>query len=265
MYIPDSPDSISDEPPYEIAPSIWCGSYLSLSNHFLHTRNIKIIVNCSPTIEFLSELETSDVSLSSDIVLLSLDPSFSLENYNSNIQLQLSKQISKFNRVLQNYINHFYTLNPKLHSIIHHLFNNQPLQFESPILSGGCLQNLLFQINRLIKLLKNINTLVEVLIISKEGSGLLTTALCISYLMDSYNFNFAASLKHLQMRDPRIAPLNGNYYDDLIILESLKKFYNENIMIKESSQDLLTTNSKLKRRNDDEEMDNVVIEGKRKR
>lgn len=265
MYIPDSPASISEEPPYEIAPSVWCGSYLSLSNHFLHTRNIKILVNCSPTLEFLSELETSDVSLSSDMVLLSLDPSFTLENYDQNTQFHLRKEISKFNRTLQNYINHFYTLNPKLQSIIHQLYNNQPLSFDSPILSGSNLQNLLFQINRLIKLLKNINTQVEVLIVSREGSNLLTTALSISYLMDSYNFNFVASLKHLQMRDSKVVPLNCNYYDDLIILESLKKFYNENLLIKESSQDLLTANPKLKRRNDDEEMSNVVAEGKRKR
>lgn len=252
MYIPDSPDSISEEPPYEIAPSVWCGSFLCLSSHFIHSRNIKIIVNCSPTLEFFSELELT--SLSSDIVVLSLDPSFTIGNYNVNIQHHLNKEISKFNRILQNYINHFYLLNPSATNVIHKLFNNQPLQFQSPILSGGFLQNLLFQINRFIKLLKNINNSVEVLIVSKEGYNLLSTAISVSYLMDSYNFNLGASIKHLQLRNPKIMPLNSNFYDDLIIIESLKKFYKENREIKDNSASgVLTANYKLKRRNDDYE------------
>ncbi|KAL7663330.1 Uncharacterized protein ABC855_g4059 [[Candida] zeylanoides] len=260
MYVPDSPDSISDDPPYEIAPSVWSGSYACLSDHFLHTRNIKVIVNCSQTFEFFTELESSGLAISSDMVVLSLDPSFSLDAFEPSVQTHLSKQIVRFNRVLQNYLQHFYVANPK--QVIHQSYNNQPLAISSPVLTGGLLQNSLFQINRLIKLIKNVNTSVEVLVVSRDGCNSLTTATCVSYLMDSYNLDLRASFKQLQLRNPKVPPFNVNYYEDLIIVESLRKFYTENATIKQASQGVLTSHSALKRHNDEEMVGEV--EGKRR-
>ena len=262
-YIPDSPQSIYDEPPFEVAPSVWAGAYSCLNNHFLHSRNIKIIVNCSPTFQFIRELEASELQVSLDMLILLFDPLFLTDNLTAEEQSLLSKSVAKYNRVLQNYIAHFYVLSST--PVIHKLANGHDLAIPSPILSGN-LKNLLFAINRLIKLLRNINNSVEILILSREDNGNgLQTAVSLLYLMDSYGLTFETSFNHLQMRNPKIAQLNSSYYEDLLIIENLRKFYIENNEIK-SSNVVLTTNHQLKRRNsmgdEDEWMEN---RGKRSR
>ncbi|CAK7909412.1 hypothetical protein CAAN1_24S01398 [[Candida] anglica] len=276
-YTPDSPDSIyhqeDNATACEIAPSVWVGSYSNcLGDQFLRTKNVKIIINCSPSYAFFHELEYSDVSIPSDLVVLSLDPSFNMDSHSSVEQTFLMKTVAKFNRVLQNYITHFYVNNQTPgYDVIHKSINNTMLQVASPILAGN-LQASLFQANRIIKLLRNINSSVEVLIVSREPFGnRLTTALGVSYLMDSYGFDLPTSLRHIQLRDPKFSPLNINYYEDLLIAENLKKFHTENLAIKQNSGGVLTSNFKLKRRqpedlgDEEDAMEIEMISNKKRR
>ncbi|CUM52845.1 unnamed protein product [Debaryomyces fabryi] len=234
----------------EISPSVWLGSYSVLSQQpFLDAKNIKVIINCSPTCKFLKELSASGMSMSSDLVILLLDPPFDSGKVTDDEMPLLNDYMSRFNRILQNYISFFYNLNPEVNNLIHKFPQNKPLNISSPILTGN-LKEQFFNINRLLKLLKNMNNSIGTLIVSPDGNSQLSTGVAMSYLMDNYNFNFDASYTNLKITRPLIIPLNYQYYDDLLIIENLKKFYQENTSIKQTNNVLLTTNCNLKRKND---------------
>lgn len=246
----DNDMNIDEEAASEISPSVWLGSYSLLSQQqFLDAKNIKVIINCSATCTFLKELGASGMNMSSDLVILLLDPSFDAGRVTSDEMPLLDDYMSRFNRILQNYINFFYNLNPQANNLIHKFPQNKPLSISSPILTGN-LKEQFFNINRLLKLLKNVNDSIGTLIVSPDGNSKLSTALTMSYLMDNYNFNFDASYTNLKITRPLIVPFNYQYYNDLLIIENLKKFYLENSSIKQTNNVLLTTNCNLKRKNE---------------
>lgn len=246
----DNDMNIDEEAASEISPSVWLGSYSLLSQQqFLDAKNIKVIINCSPTCTFLKELGASGMNISSDLVILLLDPSFDAGRVTSDEMPLLDDYMSRFNRILQNYINFFYNLNPQANNLIHKFPQNKPLSISSPILTGN-LKEQFFNINRLLKLLKNVNDSIGTLIVSPDGNSKLSTALTMSYLMDNYNFNFDASYTNLKITRPLLVPFNYQYYNDLLIIENLKKFYLENSSIKQTNNVLLTANCNLKRKNE---------------
>lgn len=246
----DNDMNIDEEAASEISPSVWLGSYSLLSQQqFLDAKNIKVIINCSATCTFLKELGASGMNMSSDLVILLLDPSFDAGRVTSDEMPLLDDYMSRFNRILQNYINFFYNLNPQANNLIHKFPQNKPLSISSPILTGN-LKEQFFNINRLLKLLKNVNDSIGTLIVSPDGNSKLSTGLTMSYLMDNYNFNFDASYTNLKITRPLIVPFNYQYYNDLLIIENLKKFYLENSSIKQTNNVLLTANCNLKRKNE---------------
>ena len=246
----DNDMNIDGEAASEISPSVWLGSYSLLSQQqFLDAKNIKVIINCSATCTFLKELGASGMNMSSDLVILLLDPSFDAGRVTSDEMPLLDDYMSRFNRNLQNYINFFYNLNTPANNLIHKFPQNKPLSISSPILTGN-LKEQFFNINRLLKLLKNVNDSIGTLIVSPDGNSKLSTGLTMSYLMDNYNFNFDASYTNLKITRPLIVPFNYQYYNDLLIIENLKKFYLENSSIKQTNNVLLTANCNLKRKNE---------------
>lgn len=246
----------------EISPLVWLGSYTVLSQQqFLDAKNIKVIINCSPTSTFLKELNASGMNMSSDLVILLLDPSFDTGRVKDDEMPLLDEYVNRFNRILQNYINFFYNLNPEVNNLVHKSPQNKPLSIGSPILTGN-LKEQFFNINRLVKLLRNVNNSIGTLIVSPNGNAQLSTGLAMSYLMDNYNFNFDASYTNIKITRPLVAPLNYQYYEDLLIIENLKKFYHENTSIKQTNNVLLTTNCNLKRKN---EYDFIWVGGEAKR
>lgn len=258
----DNDMNIDEEAASEISPSVWLGSYSLLSQQqFLDAKNIKVIINCSATCTFLKELGASGMNMSSDLVILLLDPSFDASRVTSDEMPLLDDYMSRFNRILQNYINFFYNLNPQANNLIHKFPQNKPLSISSPILTGN-LKEQFFNINRLLKLLKNVNDSIGTLIVSPDGNSKLSTALTMSYLMDNYNFNFDASYTNLKITRPLIVPFNYQYYNDLLIIENLKKFYLENSSIKQTNNVLLTTNCNLKRKN---EYDYICVGGAKRK
>ncbi|KAK6463823.1 hypothetical protein DFJ63DRAFT_335336 [Scheffersomyces coipomensis] len=248
--------------PQEISPSIWLGSYQSLTNsEFLTSKNIKIIINCGTSLQFLKLLhQRNDIVVSSDVIILSLDPSFDINHLNQDDSELVHDFIKQFKKILQNYLHYFYYNNSDINNLIHKLPNgdnaaaNNQLQLNNPILTGN-LKNQFFNIIRFINLIKLINSKVEILIVSEFGSSKLSTGLLIAYLMDCYNFNFQACFKFITLKtgQSNLHNFNFNYYDDLLIFENLKKFQLENNQIKAMKPDLLTKNYKLKRRCRDEE------------
>lgn len=246
----------------EIAPSVWLGPHECLSSGFMNTHDdVKIVINCGDTCTFLGVLDS--VPLSSDVMVLSLDPGFLDERANtSDRAAQLTQFVTQFNRILQNYLTHFYTNNPESVNLIHDLPQNNQLALSSPILAGN-LQAHFFNLTRLIKLFKTINPLCQILVVSETGNMSISTALCIAYLMDTYNYNIESAFRFLTNARPSVRPLNYNFYDDLLMIESLKKFAAENRTLKEKKPGLLMANCKLKRRQD--EVDYVSVSGKRKR
>lgn len=135
--------------------------------------------------------------------------------------------------------------------------NNAELRFESPTINGNPLR-LFFNINRLLKLITNINDSAGILILSHKfdsdhPSNSLLHALALLFLMDKYSFNLEASIKHLQ---PLVTPENCTmmpqlfsckHYDDVLLVDSLKKFHVENQIIKRNESLILTEHSRLKR------------------
>lgn len=138
----------------EICPGIWLGPYTSLLTtpqvtnlryapppqsqlagggyNFISNNNIKIIVNCGSTLEFLDLIENSPhISISSDVLVLSLDPSF-----DASMSPQGNELIQRFTRdyskILQNYMNSFYFNNPNANNLIHNLPSNHNLSIDSP-------------------------------------------------------------------------------------------------------------------------------------
>lgn len=245
----------------EICPGIWLGPYTSLLTtpqvtnlryapppqsqlagggyNFISNNNIKIIVNCGSTLEFLDLIENSPhISISSDVLVLSLDPSF-----DASMSPQGNELIQRFTRdyskILQNYMNSFYFNNPNANNLIHNLPSNHNLSIDSPILNGSNLKLQFFKLIRLISLFKLINYDLQCLFVSEDGNGSLSTGLTIAYLMDCYRYNFQNSFKLIHERRSTIRQLQLNFYDDLLIIENLKKFYWENIELKGKNPNLL--------------------------
>lgn len=233
----------------EISPGIWLGPYETLGQQqFMDANNIKMIINCSTTRPFLGALNASGMNMSSDLIVLVLDPAFDADDGQGDGRV-LNEYVNRFTRVLQNYVSFFYDSNPHVHNLIHQFPQNRPLCLTSPILTGNLKQQF-FNVNRLLKLMKNLNDSIGTLIVSPDGNTPLSTGLAMSYLMDNYNFNFDASYTNLRITRPLVVPFNYQYYDDLLIVENLKKFYQENTQIKQNGAGLMTTNCKLKRKND---------------
>lgn len=262
------PRAASNQPPFgfcpdtaqEFAPGVWLGPYASLHNQFLAANNVKIIINCGSTTSLLSYLNSC--SILSDIIIVSLDPS-----YRDGSPL-VHQFVRSFNKVLQNYLTSFYRRDT---NVIHELpAALSLLNISSPILTGN-LKLQFFNLVRLIKLMSSINPLIQTLIVSETGNTSLSTALAIAYLMDTYNYNVAASLNVLRTKRPSVHDLNYNFYDDLLIVENLKKFHAENNTIKMRNPGVLTTNCKLKRRSgDDDDIeldldDGITVGDKRRR
>lgn len=251
-----------DDTATEISPSVWLGSYGTLSQQqFVDANNIKVIINCRETCGFLEALNASGMNVSSDMIVLLLDPSFDAATVAGDEREMLAEYESRFGRVLLNYINFFYDSNPHANNLVHQLPQNGSLCLSSPILRGNLKQQL-FNINRLLRLMRNVNDTIGTLIVSHDGNSLLSTAVAMSYLMDNYNFNFDASYTNLRIARPLVLPLNFQYYDDLLIVENLKRFYQENSLIKQHSAALLTANCNLKRKN---EFDFIWVGGDAKR
>lgn len=246
----------------QLAPGVFLGSYGTLLNRdFLDLSNVKVIVNCGSTKLFLHYIDTQQPVLSSDIIVLNLDP------YTLNTDEAFKEFHARFNRILQNYLAFFYNYNEDVKYYINSNFEDAKLTFESPTMNGMPLK-LLFNINRLLKLIKNVNTSAGVVFISEFygqqnlANGLLY-ALAILYLMDSYSYNFESSYKYLLsilpctssdasgvmgFRAPSPQDLfHFSHYDDVLLIDSLKKFYTENCKIKQNELGVMTKNRKLKR------------------
>lgn len=208
--------------------------------------NSKIIINCGPTHKFLRNIES--LPISSDVILLSLDLYFDINKLTDDEKFLLDQFNVSFNKVLQNFVNHFYNYNENRSYQINKMPNNVNLSFNQPLLTGNLKDNL-FKIIRLIKLVKAINPSIDVLILGENDENV-SKSLLIAYLMDTYNYNLTASINYLsQLMD---VGFNINYYNDLLILESLKKFYQENNEIKGT----ILYRNKNGKRSRDEDYDN---------
>ncbi|CCE80299.1 Piso0_003412 [Millerozyma farinosa CBS 7064] len=231
-----------------IAPNVWLGSYSVMWNwQFFDANNIKVLINCANTYEFMGAMQRSGIPIGSDTIVLSLDPWFNEDGLSESERQTMGEYYAQFNRTLQNYLSFFYHYNPNVGTLIHQLPQGAKLSINSPILAGNLKENL-FNVNRMLKLLRVINPSIGVAILSPDGNSALSTAVAMSFYMDTYNFNFDASFRNLKSIRPSIHTLNYQFYDDLIIMESLKKFYQENIEIKQENDSLLTTNCKSKRK-----------------
>lgn len=236
----------------EFAPGMWLGTYQLFELAAMARHNFKLVINCSPTYKFLAHLENSNMAISSDVIMVSLDPGFSTDKFSPDELERLMEYVARLNRVLQNYIGHFYGLHSRAHSLIHPMPNGRPFTMLLPVLSGG-LKPHLFSLNRLIKLLRHVDDTIEVAIVLSEKGSLVATGLAMSYLMDHYGLNFTASYNHLVAKTDLVTPLNPSFYDDLLVIEAVRQFNTENCAIKHGSS-VLTTHCKLKRKNDDDEL-----------
>lgn len=234
----------------EIAPQVWLGSFAALREQsFLEQHGIKVIINCTPTYCFLNELNRSNINISTDMIMLLLDLSFDTNKFSPDELWLLDGYIERFGRILQNYLHFFYHENPMAPNLIHSFPQGKSFSLSSPVLTGN-LKMQLFNINRLLKLLRNVNDTIGVIVVSADGDAPLSSAVAISYLMDSYNINLAGSICNLMACRPLIKEFNPQFYEELYIIENLKMFYHENLTIKQLSHALLTSNRKLKRKND---------------
>ncbi|KAG5421145.1 hypothetical protein I9W82_000235 [Candida metapsilosis] len=264
----------------EICPGIWLGPYTSLLTtpqvtnlhyapppqshstggyNFISNNNIKIIVNCGTTLKFLDLIENSPhISISSDVLVLSLDPSFDAMASPSQGHELIQQFTRDYSKILHNYMNSFYFNNPNANNLIHNLPSNQNLSIDSPILNGSNLKLQFFKLIRLISLFKLINYDLQCLFVSEDGNGSLSTGLTIAYLMDCYRYNYENSFKLIHDRRPTIHTLQLNFYDDLLIIENLKKFYYENIELKGRNPNLLMNGFKRSSGNGGNNEDGVV-------
>lgn len=243
----------------QLAPEVFVAGYdILLDRKFLDSANIKVIVNCGLTDQFLQFLDLQQPTISTDVIVLNLDPNISQQ------EPAFKEFHLRFNRILQNYLAFFYSYNENVNYFINSNYQNASLSFESPTMNGMPIIKLLFNINRLLKLIKNVNTSVGVLFVSKYyghehySNGVLY-ALAILYLMDHYNYNFESCYRYISSSLPQKeengpkTPNNGpqlfnfNHYEDVLLIDSLKKFYGENRKIKEEEAGVMTKNVKLKR------------------
>lgn len=235
----------------ELTPGVFVGSYSSLlDQEFLDRTNIKVIVNCGSSLRFIEFLDLQLPIISSDVVVLNLDLSLPTN-------LAIFNEIhERFNKVLQHYLSFFYQHNTNIHYFINSNLNNAELKFRSPTINGNPLK-LLFNINRLLKLMTNINRSAGVIFLSynfdhQSPSNSLLYTLSLLFLMDKYNLNLEASSKYLKslvipLGDIEIRLFNCKHYDDVLLVDSLKKFYTENQKIKRNESGILTENFNLKR------------------
>lgn len=236
----------------ELTPGVFVGSYSSLlDQEFFDRANIKVIVNCGSSMKFLEFLDLQMPIISSDVVVLNLDLSLPTG-------LAIFNEIhERFNKVLQHYLSFFYQHNTNIHYFINSNLNNAELKFSSPTINGNPLK-LLFNINRLLKLMTNINRSAGVIFLSynfdhQSPSNSLLYTLALLFLMDKYNLNLEASIKYLkslvipqsEISETRL--FNNKHYDDVLLVDSLKKFFSENQNIKRNESGILTENYNLKR------------------
>lgn len=241
-----------------LAPGVVIAGYSAMLRPEL-MNDAKVVVNCGSTMRFLNFLDEARPVVSSDVIVLNLDPN------TSSTDAPYKEFHSRFNRILQNYLAFFYSYNKDVQFFINSNYENNKLSLESPTMNGVPLR-LLFNINRLLKLIKNVNGQAGFVFVSdnfglQHHSNALLYALSILYLMDNYNYNFEASYKFLQSLIPpspimsssgsyfQTSPelLNRNHYDDILLIDSLKKFYVENCKIKQAECGVMTKNFKLKR------------------
>lgn len=232
-----------------ICPSIYY-SEAELNNEVLGNYNFKILINCLPTIEFLKSVRDNELIISSDIIIVSIDLNFNYNELNSEDRMMIDEFHSRYNKILQNFINYFVIYNKNFRQLINKLPNNLSFDFKSPILTGN-LRNNLFKIIRLINLIKIMNDSIDILITGSSQENI-SKSLMIGYLMDNYNYNLNNCVNYLQMKIN--LNFNMNFYNDLLILESLKKFYIENNDIKLGSE-ILYYNKTRKRGVEEEDGD----------
>ncbi|CAX45204.1 conserved hypothetical protein [Candida dubliniensis CD36] len=205
--------------PQQICPRVWLGPYNALLNktdnygaNFLVEHNIKIIINCGTTLPFLDLIENNrDVTISSDVLILSLDPYFQSHD---ELAVNFTR---KYCRILTNYLNYFYKSNPNAAKLIHQLPNSTDrIQISSPILCGTNLMLQLFSLIRFIDLFKSIDQEMEVMIISQDGNDNLSTGLMIAYMMDTYRYNLLNSFNMIKSRRPSIYDWSNAEYDAIL-------------------------------------------------
>ncbi|KAM9939688.1 hypothetical protein OXX80_000831 [Metschnikowia pulcherrima] len=239
-----------------LAPGVVLSGYNTMLN-LGAMKDVKVVVNCGSTSGFLKFIDEYEPVISSDVIVLNLDP------YTSSTDASYNDFHVRFNRVLQNYLAFFYSYNKDVNFFIHSNYENSRLAFHSPTMNGIPLRSL-FNVNRLLKLIKNVNGSAGFMFVSENfgsshHSNALLYALAISYLMDNYNYNFDASYKFLQslIQPSRMVPnthffappelFNANHYDDILLIDSLKKFHAENSKIKSAESGVMTKNYRLKR------------------
>lgn len=242
-------DGMEPTVPLPICPDIYYSTLNNFNNQNLQNHNFKIIISCLPTHKFLNHINKNphDLSISSDVIMLSLDLNFDINQYNETEKQLLEEFMSSYGKVLQNFINYFVTYNDNYNRLINDLPNNLSLRLMNPLLLGN-LKNNLFKLIRLVKLIKLINDSVEVLVIGDFNENI-SKSLLIGYLMDTYNFPINSSMDYLGMKMP--LNFNMNYYNDLLILENLKKFHQENNDLKVDSK-VLYENKEGKRGRDED-------------
>lgn len=243
----------------QLAPEVFVAGYDALlDRNFLDSANIKVIVNCGLTDHFLQFLDLQQPVISTDVIVLNLDPNISQQ------EPAFKEFHLRFNRILQNYLAFFYSYNDNVKYFINSNYQNSKLTFDSPTMNGMPIIKLLFNINRLLKLIKNVNSMVGVVFVSKYyghdhySNGTLY-ALAILYLMDHYNYNFESGHRYvsslLPQREENVPHSSNNSpqlfsfnrYEDVLLIDSLKKFYTENRKIKQEEAGVMTKNVKLKR------------------
>lgn len=230
----------------QLAPDLFVGGYDALLA--LATAPLwRIIVNCGLTFHFLLFLELRHtILILLEVLMFSLDPRFSDADANIDLHGLYLTFINTYGKRLQNYLGHYYHNNPHAQLMVHLL--PWPVEQMSPILNGPLTQAF-FQFNRLVKLLRLVDHRgVEVLIV---GDNLqLAYGLAVLYFMDNYSFNLANLMRVISQQVGYPVTFDGTHYDDLIITDSLQKFYAENSLIK---QQLVVGTSRCKRGVDDEE------------
>lgn len=209
----------------QLAPGVYIGGYDSLLSLSIPPPPYKIIVNCGLTGHFLSFLELRHtVSISSDVLIFLLDPRYS-EADAKHDQLGLFAQFLEVHgRRLQNYVYHYYKNNPNASGLVESL----PWLIDemSPVFNGPLVQAY-FQFNRLVKLLRHVDQRqVQFLIVGDNPQ--LCYGLAVLYFMDNYLFNTENCLRIISQAVGHEVGFNGGHYDDLIIADSLGKFYVEN-------------------------------------
>lgn len=232
-----------------VSPDIYYGTLKHLNNTTFGPHDFKIIINCLPTHRFLRYLQhnSQNLSISSDVIMLSLDLNFDINQYNDEEKHLLEEFLDNYNKVLQNFINYFVTYNENYSKLINELPNNLSLKLMSPLLLGN-LKNNVFKLIRLIKLIKLMNNSVQVLVVGEYNENI-SKSLLIGNLMDTYNFPLSSSISYLQQKLP--LTFNLNYYNDLLILENMKKFYQENNDLKANSTVLYENKGGKRGRDDD--------------